>query len=453
MQKVLLIDDEEGIRESLSVMLQIEGYKVTALPDAINAVQMLESGESYDYIISDIKMPQMDGIQFLKEIKKREVDSIVIMITAYGNVETPVEAIQNGADDYIRKPVKSDELILRMKMALEKNKLKQDNRALRMELGKAEGYEDIISVSKSMQDLKNLALKASQYNTTVLITGESGTGKELIAKSIHLNSKRDEGPFVAVNCAAIPDTLLESELFGYIKGAFSGANDNKKGLIEDANEGTLFLDEIGEFPLQLQTKLLRVLQEQEIRRLGETKERKVDVRVIAATNRNLEEEVKEGNFRSDLFYRLNVLPLHIDPLRTRKEDIPHLVDHFIKNFNNKLEHNVKGIGKNAMSQIMEYPWFGNVRELENVIERSMIMADSETIDEIDLPETTGRKDIAIESWLEELSLDEAKDKIEKAYIENALEKTNGNRTKAAELLGISRRNLLYKLKEYSTNDS
>ena len=453
MLKVLLIDDEEGIRESLTVMLQIEGYSVTALPDAISALQKIDSGELYDYIISDIKMPQMDGIQFLKEIKKRQVESIVIMITAYGNVETPVEAIQNGADDYIRKPVKSDELILRMKMATEKSRLKKDNYALRMELGKAEGYENIISVSKSMQDLKSLALKASQYNTTVLITGESGTGKELIAKSIHLNSKRSDGPFVAVNCAAIPDTLLESELFGYIKGAFSGANETKKGLIEDANEGTLFLDEIGEFPLQLQTKLLRVLQEQEVRSLGETKERKVDVRVIAATNRNLEEEVNNGNFRNDLFYRLNVLPIHIQPLRTRREDIPHLVEHFITNFNSKLNHNVKGLSKDAMASIMEYPWYGNVRELENVIERSMIMADSDTIDEIDLPDIQNRKDIAIESWLDELSLEEAKGKIEKAYIENALEKTNGNRTKAAELLGISRRNLLYKIKDYYTENN
>jgi len=453
MQRVLLIDDEEGIRESLSVMLQIEGYSITALPDALSGLETVDSGETFEYIISDIKMPQMDGIQFLKELKKRDVESIVIMITAYGNVETPVEAIQNGADDYIRKPVKSDELILRMKMATEKSKLKKDNRALRMELGKAEGYENIISVSKSMKDLKSLALKASQYNTTVLITGESGTGKELIAKSIHLNSKRNSAPFVAVNCAAIPETLLESELFGYIKGAFSGANESKKGLIEDANEGTLFLDEIGEFPLPLQTKLLRVLQEQEVRSLGETKERKVDVRVIAATNRNLEEEVNQGNFRNDLYYRLNVLPLHIEPLRTRREDIPHLVEHFIKNFNKKLDHNVKGLSKKAMTGIMEYPWYGNVRELENVIERSMIMADSDIIDEVDLPDVQGRKDIAIESWLEELSLDEAKGRIEKAYIENALEKTNGNRTKAAELLGISRRNLLYKIKEYYTNNS
>ena len=448
MQKVLLIDDEEGIRESLSIMLQIEGFETVALPDAIKALQLFDSGDYFDFIISDIKMPHMDGIEFLREVRKRELDSIVIMITAYGNIETPVDAIKSGADDYIRKPVKTDELLLRMKMAEEKNKLRNDNRALRIELGKAAGYEDIISASKSMEDIKDLALKASQYNTTVLITGESGTGKELIAKCIHQNSSRSDNDFVAVNCAAIPDTLLESELFGYTKGAFSGANDSKIGLIENANEGTLFLDEIGDFPVHLQTKLLRVLQEQEVRRLGENKEKKVNVRVIAATNSDLEEEVRNGNFRSDLYYRLNVLPIHIPSLRARKEDIPHLIDHFITIFNNKLGRNVKGLGKEASNKIMEYPWYGNVRELENTIERAMIMTDSDIIGDIDLPEVQNKKNLPIETWVEELSLDEAKGRIEKAYIDDALEKTNGNRTKAAELLGISRRNLLYKLKEY-----
>ncbi len=448
MPKVLLIDDEEGIRESLSIMLQIEGYETVAFPDAVKALKLIDDGDYFDFIITDIKMPHMDGIQFLREVRKRELESIVIMITAYGNIETPVDAIKSGADDYIRKPVKTDELILRMKMAEEKNKLKIDNRALRLELGKAAGYEDIVSVSKSMKEIKDLALKAAQYNTTVLITGESGTGKELIAKCIHQNSKRNENAFVAVNCAAIPDTLLESELFGYTKGAFSGANESKIGLIENANDGTLFLDEIGDFPVHLQTKLLRVLQEQEIRRLGENKEKKVNVRVIAATNSDLEEDVKGGTFRSDLFYRLNVLPIHIPSLRARREDIPHLVDHFINNFNKKLGHNVKGLGKEASNKIMEYPWYGNVRELENIIERSMIMTDTDIIEEIDLPDVQNKKNLPIDTWVEELSLDEAKGRIEKAYIEDALEKTNGNRTKAAELLGISRRNLLYKLKEY-----
>ena len=448
MPKVLLIDDEEGIRESLSIMLQIEGFETVALPDAVKALKLIDSGPYFDFIISDIKMPYMDGIEFLREVRKRELESIVIMITAYGNIETPVDVIKSGADDYIRKPVKTDELILRMKMAEEKNKLKKDNRALRLELGKADGYDDIISVSKSMKEIKDLALKASQYNTTVLITGESGTGKELIAKCIHKNSNRCDNNFVAVNCAAIPDTLLESELFGYIKGAFTGANESKIGLIENADEGTLFLDEIGDFPTHLQTKLLRVLQEQEVRRIGENKEKKINLRVIAASNSDLEEEVRTGTFRSDLYYRLNVLPIHIPSLRARKEDIPHLVDHFITKYNKKLDRNVKGLGKEASNKIMEYPWYGNVRELENTIERSMIMTDTDIIEDIDLPDVQNKRSLPIDTWVEELSLDEAKGRIEKAYIEDALEKTNGNRTKAAELLGISRRNLLYKLKEY-----
>ena len=448
MPKVLLIDDEEGIRESLSIMLQIEGFETVALPDAVKALQLIDSGPYFDFIISDIKMPYMDGIEFLREVRKRELESIVIMITAYGNIETPVDAIKAGADDYIRKPVKTDELILRMKMAEEKNKLKKDNRTLRLELGKADGYDDIISVSKAMKEIKDLALKASQYNTTVLITGESGTGKELIAKCIHKNSNRCDNNFVAVNCAAIPDTLLESELFGYIKGAFTGANESKIGLIENADEGTLFLDEIGDFPTHLQTKLLRVLQEQEVRRIGENKEKKINLRVIAASNSDLEEEVRTGTFRSDLYYRLNVLPIHIPSLRARKEDIPHLVDHFITKYNKKLDRNVKGLGKEASNKIMEYPWYGNVRELENTIERSMIMTDTDIIEDIDLPDVQNKRSLPIDTWVEELSLDEAKGRIEKAYIEDALEKTNGNRTKAAELLGISRRNLLYKLKEY-----
>jgi len=448
MPKVLLIDDEEGIRESLSIMLQIEGFETVALPDAVKALKLIDSGPYFDFIISDIKMPYMDGIEFLREVRKRELESIVIMITAYGNIETPVDAIKSGADDYIRKPVKTDELILRMKMAEEKNKLKKDNRALRLELGKAAGYDGIISVSKSMKEIKDLALKASQYNTTVLITGESGTGKELIAKFIHKNSNRCDNNFVAVNCAAIPDTLLESELFGYIKGAFTGANESKIGLIENADDGTIFLDEIGDFPTYLQTKLLRVLQEQEVRRIGENKEKKINVRVIAASNSDLEEEVRTGTFRSDLYYRLNVLPIHIPSLRARKEDIPPLVDYFITKYNKKLGHNVNGLGKEASNKIMEYPWYGNVRELENTIERSMIMTDTDIIEDIDLPDVQNKRNLPIDTWVEELSLVEAKGRIEKAYIEDALEKTNGNRTKAAELLGISRRNLLYKLKEY-----
>lgn len=454
MQTILLIDDEQGIRESLTVMLQIEGYQVTAMDDAVKALELIDSGYAYDFIVSDIKMPRMSGMDFLKEAKKRNLDSVIIMITAYGNHETSIEAIQNGADDYINKPVKTEELVLRMKMAEERKTLRKDNLQLREKLGQSEGFDDFVSESRVISNIKELASKASQYDTTVLISGESGTGKELLARSIHKNSKRKSGPFLAVNCAAIPDTLLESELFGYAKGAFTGASDSKPGLMENANGGSLFLDEIGEFPLHLQSKLLRVLQEQEVRRLGETRTRKIDVRIIAATNRDLEEEVKEGNFRTDLFYRLNVLPIRIPPLRERRDDIHLLVSYFVEKFNKKLNRNIKGISSEAMNEILKYPWYGNVRELENFIERTLIFTESDIVDKINLPDTANRRPNSIESWLDTIPLEEAKSKIEQAYIEMALEKTGGNRTKAAEYLGISRRNLLYKLKDYiSKKDS
>jgi len=452
MKTILIIDDEKGIRESLTVMLQIEGYEVTPCEDALKATELINQGNNYDFIVCDLKMPRMSGMDFLKEVRKKHIDSIFIMITAYGNSETSIDAVKSGADDYINKPVKTEELILRMKMADEKRKLKRDNLQLKQELGITEGFKSFVSESKTIREIKELASKASKYNTTVLISGESGTGKELLARSIHSNSKRKDNPFLAVNCAAIPDTLLESELFGYVKGAFTGASDSKTGLVEDANEGTLFLDEIGDFPTHLQSKLLRVLQEQEVRRLGDTKTRKIDVRVIAASNRDLEEEVEKGNFRTDLYYRLNVLPIHVPPLRERKEDIPILLSYFLKKFNKKLNRNISGFSREAINQMMQYPWYGNVRELENFIERTMIFAETDNIEKIELPTGGNHKKHSIESWLDTFSLEEAKSRLEKAYIEKALEKTGGNRTRAAEYLGISRRNLLYKLKEIYSHE-
>ncbi len=448
MQKILLIDDEKGIRESLSIMLRMEGYDVTTCEHATTALELIEKGSQYDFIVCDVRLPQMDGITFLTLLREKGIDSVVIMITAYGNIDTSIECIKKGADDYITKPLKTEELILRMKMAEEKKNLKRDNIRLRNKLNKTEEFSDFISASQQVKEIKELALKASQYKTTVLITGESGTGKELLAKFIHENSPRKNKPFIAVNCAAIPATLLESELLGHQKGAFTGANETRIGLIEQANGGTIFLDEIGEIPFNLQSKLLRVLQEQEIRRVGDSKTIKVDVRVIAATNRDLEEEVNKGTFRADLFYRINVLPIKIPPLRERKDDIPILIDHFVKKFNKKLGKNIKGFSPQALSKILKHPWYGNVRELENFVERSMILAESEIIDHIELPGANTKKEESLELWLDTLSLDEAKARIEKAYIEKALEKTKGNRTKAAQVLGISRRNLLYKIKEY-----
>lgn len=452
MQKILLVDDEQGIRESLSVMLRMEGYEVTTLENADKALELIDSGSTFDFIVTDIRMPGMNGMEFIGEIKKRDDDPVIIMITAYGSHETSIEAVKKGADDYINKPVRVEELILRMKMSEERKTLKKDNTQLRQQLGKPSGFDDFISESRIINNIKDLASKASRYDTTVLITGESGTGKELLARSIHKNSVRKDGPFLAVNCAAIPDNLLESELFGYAKGAFTGATESKPGLMENANGGTLFLDEIGDIPIHLQSKLLRVLQEQEVRRLGETKSRDIDVRIIAATNRELEDEVKAGNFRSDLFYRLNVLPIRVPSLRERREDIPVLVQFFIDKFNKKLNRKVRGFSREAMNELLRYPWYGNVRELENFIERTMIFNESDVIESIELPDPASRKADSIDTWLDTMTMEQAKSRIEKAYIEKALEKTEGNRTKAAEYLGISRRNLLYKLKEYLSGE-
>lgn len=447
MPKVLIIDDERGVRESLSLILRMEGFEVQSAEDAKLGLTFIESGNNYDFIICDIKLPGMSGIEFLEEVQNTDTQSIIIMISAYGTLETSIEAIKKGAADYINKPINTEELILRMNMALERQQLRTKNKLLKKELGLGEELKDIIYISEIMKSVMDLALKAAEFKTTVLITGESGTGKELIAKAIHNNSDRENAPFVAVNCAAIPETLMESELFGYNKGAFSGATDSKRGLIEEAHGGVLFLDEIGEFPAALQPKLLRVLQEQEIRRLGDTKTMYVDVRIIAATARDLESEVRNGNFRDDLFYRLNVFPIQIPPLRQRKEDIPVLVRAIINKYNELLNQRIKDISPELMKKFTEYEWRGNVRELENVIERTMILSDSDILYEADLESHDSDRELSLDSWLGSLSYEDAKQKLEQAYIDKALSQTGGNRTKAAQLLGISRRTLSYKLKE------
>lgn len=443
---VLIVDDEPGVRESMSLILKIEGYSCDTVRDAVHALKLLGSGKKYDFIISDIKMPDMDGLEFLAELKKQQVDSIIIMISAYGTIESSIKAIKFGASDYINKPVNIDELILRMKMSEERKKLKRENVALKKELRKEVGFEDIVCKDAKMKGIIELASKVSDYKTTVLITGESGTGKELVARSIHANSSRKDKPFVAVNCAAIPENLLESELFGYEVGAFSGAAKSKPGLFEQADGGTLFLDEIGEFPIALQPKLLRTLQDEEIRRLGGTKTNKIDVRILAATSRDLTEQIEKSEFRADLFYRLHVMPIEIPPLRQRQDDIAVLVDYFIEKYNEKLGSNVKGVTKKVMDKLISFPWPGNVRELENLIEKTMILTQSDIIDEVEIVQRDEQDDPKL--WIGSLKLDEAMNKLEKLYIEKALSQTGGNRTKAAETLGISRRGLLYKIKEY-----
>ena len=448
MQRILVIDDEKGIRDSLSLILHMEGYEVESVDNAKTGLGLIDRGSRYDFIICDIKLPGMSGMEFLGEMRERDIASIIIMISAYGTVESSIDAIKKGADDYINKPINPEELILRMRMAQERQLLRVKNIYLQKEIGARGDFSDIVYTSEKMDAVIKLSEKASQFKTTVLISGESGTGKELIAKAIHNSGGRKEAPFIAVNCAAIPEALLESELFGYVKGAFSGADGSKRGLMEEAHGGTLFLDEIGEFPLPLQPKLLRVLQEEEIRRLGDTKLIKIDVRVVAATSRDLDHEVKNGGFRNDLYYRINVFPISIPPLRERKEDIPLLVRHFIDKYNRELNHRIKDVMPEVMSELMNYGWPGNVRELENAVERAMILCDSVYISQVEVGAADSKGSFSPGSWISTFTYDEARKRIERAYIEQALSDARGNRTKAAKILGISRRSLLYKLKEH-----
>jgi two-component system response regulator AtoC len=448
--RVLIIDDEENFRHMLSVILKKEGYDVEAALNGEEALQKIGLSP-FDQILCDIRMPKMDGLQFLHEVKKMGVDSPIIMMSAYGTVDIAIEAIKLGAYDYISKPFKPDEIILTLKKAEERERLRRENEFLRKEVKKEYSFENIISKNKVMQRIFEVIKKVAQYKSTILITGESGTGKELVARALHYSSDRAQKPFIPVNCGAIPENLLESELFGHAKGAFTDAIRTKKGLFEEADEGTLFLDEIGELPGQLQVKLLRVLQDGEIRRVGESKSIKINVRIVAATVKDLTKEVNEGRFRDDLFYRLNVLPIHIPPLRERKEDISLLTSHFIKKHSQAMNKNVVGIDSKALEALMNYKWYGNVRELENSIERAIVLADRENIELENLPAEIQnfQDEIQLEPLSEEeYSIKKASRFLEMTLIKKGLKKTKGNHTHAAKLLEISHRALLYKIKEY-----
>ncbi len=449
-KRVLIVDDEENFRHMLSVILKKEGYDVEAASNGEEALQKVTLSP-YDQVLCDIRMPKMDGLDFLNQAKKVGVDSTIIMMSAYGTVDIAIEAIKLGAYDYISKPFKPDEVILTLKKAEERERLRRENELLRKEVKKEYSFENIISKNKQMQKIFEVITKVAQYKSTILITGESGTGKELVARALHYNSDRAQNPFVAVNCGAIPENLLESELFGHAKGAFTDAIRTKKGLFEEADGGTLFLDEIGELPPQLQVKLLRVLQEGEIRRIGESKPIQVDVRIVAATVKDLVKEVNEGRFRDDLFYRLNVLPIHIPPLRERNEDIPLLTAHFIRKYSEAMGKNVVGIDSRAREALMDYKWYGNVRELENTIERAIVLADRENIEIENLPLEIQnfQEEIPLEPLAEEeYSIKKSSRFLEMNLIKKALKKTKGNHTHAAKLLEISHRALLYKIKEY-----
>lgn len=451
-KQILIIEDEANMRHMLEVLLKRSGYEVKTAADGQEGLDAIER-ERFHFILCDIKMPRMDGMAFLKSAKGKLIDTTVIMMSAYGTVDTAIEAMKLGAYDYISKPFKTDEVLLTLKKAEERERLKNENLRLKDQIHRIEkiyNFSNIIAKSHSMQSVFDLIKKVADYKTTVLITGDSGTGKELIARAIHFNGSRHNGPLVSINCGGIPETLLESELFGYKKGAFTDAKQDKPGRFEEADNGTIFLDEIGELPFSLQVKLLRVLQEEEITPLGSTGTKKVDVRVIAATARDLAEEIKKGLFREDLYYRINVVNIYLPPLRERVEDIPLVTDHFIKLFNTKLEKNITGISSEVMERFMTYPWPGNVRELENIIERAILLAPGNTLEISDLPPAL-KPDLYPPSNLtpEGISSIKAASRIvEKELIERALSKTEGNRTKAAKILEISRPILISKIKEY-----
>lgn len=447
--QILIIDDEENLRHMLSAMLARQGYQVDTAENGGEGLQRL--GEKiYDFILCDIRMPEMDGKGFLARALEEHVPSPVIMMSAYGSVDTAVECMKMGAYDFISKPFKKDEIVMVLKKAEERERLKSENSQLRAVVSGGDGFCGIISRNAAMQEIFAQIRKVTDLKTTVLILGESGTGKELVARAIHSSGIRARKPFVAVNCGAIPENLLESELFGHVRGAFTNASGDKAGLFEQADGGTLFLDEIGEMPLSLQVKLLRVLQEEEIRRVGAGVSRKVNVRVVSATSRDLESDVRQGRFREDLFFRLNVFCITLPPLRERVEDIPQLVSFFAGKYAADSETGPVRCSPDAMRLLLGYSWPGNIRELENVIERGMILCDSGAITAECLTPALraapGGDEVSAPG--ENLSIKKAEDAIERDLIRKALIKTGGNRTQAAKILEISHRSLLYKLKEF-----
>lgn len=451
-RQVLVIDDEENMRHMISTVLKKAGYKVQSVSDGHEGILQMDQGE-FDFVLCDIRMPKMDGITFLRTLKTSENQATVIMMSAYGTIDLAVEAMKLGAYDFISKPFKNDEILLTLKKAEERILLQNENNQLREKIKSLESqftFGALVAKTHAMKSVFNLARKVAQYNTTVLILGESGTGKELVARAVHEASQRKAHPLIPVNCGGIPQNLLESELFGYVKGAFTGADHTRKGLFEEADGGTIFLDEIGELPLSLQVKLLRVLQESEIRPVGKAQSRIIDVRVIAATSRDLEQMVGDGVFREDLYYRLNVLPIQIPPLRERREDIPLLCQHFIKKLNFSLNRNVKSISPGAMSHLLQHQWPGNVRELENAIERAMVLAEGDQLKEGHFPAFHGpsKSEAGIEQLFKGFSLKHAQKIIEKELIVKALKTTDGNRTQASRLLEISHPSLLSKMKAY-----
>ncbi|HEY9450797.1 MAG TPA: sigma-54 dependent transcriptional regulator [Gemmatimonadaceae bacterium] len=450
--RILVVDDEPGLRQTVSRILAAEGYDTSAAGQGEEALAMLAEQDA-DLILCDLRMPKMSGLEFIDAYTGQNGKALVVAMSAYGDADTAIAAMQRGAYDYIQKPFRAEEVILCVRKAAEREKLRARIKRLEEELEALRGSE-IVGHSASFRSALDVARKVARHPSTVLITGESGTGKELVAKLIHQASPRSEASFVAVNCGAIPDSLLESELFGHVKGAFTGAATDKPGLFEEAENGTLFLDEIGELPQTLQVKLLRVLQEGEVRRVGANTSRKVDVRVVAATNRDLAADATAGRFREDLYYRVNVVSVKLPPLRDRREDIPELALHFLRRHGVRLGLEVDTIEPAGMRLLLEHSWPGNVRELENVIERALVLSGGDAIGAEHLTDLVNRprRPAEASSADGDLSVKRRTEELERRLIRRALERTRGNRTRAARLLDLSHRALLYKIRDYGLGE-
>jgi len=448
--RILIVDDERVIRETLSTILDEENMETRLAVNGREALELLEK-TNFDLIITDLKMPEIGGLELLEKVMQRAPQTSVIIITAYGSMESAIEALRLGAYDYLVKPLDFDDVIIRVKRLLEHRELIRENRILRQAIERKYSFSNIIGESPSMKRVFRMIEKVADTKGNVLIYGKSGTGKELVARAIHFNSPRKNKPFVAINCGAIVDTLMESELFGHKKGAFTGAVQDKTGYFVAANGGTLFLDEVGEIPLHLQVKLLRAIESHEIIPVGGTEPIPVNVRIIAATNRDLEKAVEKGQFRVDLFYRLNVVQIRLPALSERREDIPLLVNHFIQKYSRELNRKVSGVDNETMQILMNHEWKGGIRELENVIERALILSDREVITREDLPRSIVGTARLFESPAHNLK--QALAMFEKAYIREILQKTGGDKEKAAKLLGIGLSSLYRKLDETTSKNA
>ncbi len=448
-KRILVVDDEENLRRVTQLKLQQAGYEALTASDASQALDVL-SKHPQDLVLTDLKMPGMSGIDLLRKVKEEYPEIIVVVVTAYGTIESAVEAMRLGAYDYIIKPVNSDALKLIVSRALEHHRLQEEVRNLRSAIDRKFGFENIVGQSKSLLTTLDNASRAAQSDSTVMIRGETGTGKELLAKAIHFNSPRRERPIIVINCGAIPKELLESELFGHTKGSFTGALANKQGKIEMADQGSLFLDEIGEMPLELQVKLLRLIQEREIEKIGAAAPTKVNVRIIAATHRNLQAMVEDGTFREDLYYRLNVIPLTLPPLRERPDDIAELVAIFFAKFKERLNRPGLKLPPSLLPYFSTYRWPGNVRELENVVERFVVLSPGDEVTVTDLPDFLVRERPAMEAIRLELPPQGISiEAVERELVLRALQRFNWNQTKAAECLDISRKMLIYRMEKFN----